>query len=223
MIDYELMWSSLPSLLHGAFVTIQITIFSACIGYTLGIVLGLLEDCKNTTVQSLLRLYVGIIRGTPMLIQILFIFFVLPQIGIKLNPLFSCVLAIGLNSSAYVSQIIRSGILAIGHGQKEAAQTLGFTKLQTMLYIILPQGLKNSYFALGNELVTLIKDSSLASIVGVMELTKEGSIIRSRTYDAFSILLMVAILYLVLTSLVTFFLELYAKRKKLYAQGEKSI
>lgn len=214
MIDYELMWSSLPALLQGACVTIEITVFASCIGYVLGIFFGLLEESDNFFVKSFLRIYVSIIRGTPMLIQILFIFFVLPQIGIKINATFSAIVAIGLNSSAYVSQIIRSGILAIGPGQIEAAKTLGLTKVQTMLHIVLPQAIKNSFFALGNELVTLIKDSSLASIIGVMELTKEGSVIRSRTYDAFSVLLMVALIYLVLTSSVTFFLELYAKRMK---------
>lgn len=150
-----------------------------------------------------------------MLVQILFVYYVLPQFGLKIPPFWAATLAIGLNSSAYISQIVRSGILAIPKGQLEAAHTLGLTKWMSLRYIVFPQALRVALPGLGNELITLVKDSSLASIIGVMELSKEGSIIRSRTYDAFSILIAVSIIYLILTAALSYGIKLFEKRLKI--------
>lgn len=149
-----------------------------------------------------------------MLVQILFVYYVLPQFGVMIAPVWAATLAIGLNSSAYISQIIRGGISAVPYGQIEAAYTLGMSPFAVKRYIVFPQALKVALPGLGNELVTLVKDSSLASIIGVMELSKEGSVIRSRTYDAFSVLLAVSFLYLVMTSLLSFCVTLYEARIK---------
>ena len=138
-----------------------------------------------------------------MLVQILFAYYVLPQFGITIAPFWAATLAIGFNSSAYISQILRSGINAVSKGQIEAARALGMNMRQTMQYIVIPQAFRVTLPALGNELITLVKDSSLASIIGVMELSKEASIIRSHTYDAFSILIAVSCIYLVLTALIS--------------------
>jgi polar amino acid transport system permease protein len=118
---------------------------------------------------------------------------------VQLDAFWTAVIAIGCNSSAYLSQIFRSGIQSINRGQFEAAYVLGFSKIQTLRYIILVQALTIIFPALGNEFITLVKDSSLASIIGVSELSKEGRLIISRTYDAISIFTMIAILYLVVT------------------------
>lgn len=216
MIDLKLIWDSLPSLLHGTVVSLQITFIAAFIGLTLGSIFGLAEAAKSRFIPLAVRTYVTLFRGTPMLVQILFIYYVLPQFGLTLAPFWAASLAIGLNSSAYISQIIRTGINAVSKGQIEAAHTLGFTPLKTMLNIVFPQALRVALPALGNELVTLIKDSSLASIIGVMELTKEASVIRSRTYDAFSILLAISIIYLILTGTLSFFIKKYEKRLTKY-------
>ena len=152
-----------------------------------------------------------------MLVQILFVYYVLPQFGVMIAPLWAASLAIGLNSAAYISQVIRSGIGAVPQGQVEAAKTLGFTSMQIWRFIIYPQAFRFALPALGNELVTLVKDSSLASIIGVMELSKEASIIRSRTYDAFSILLAVSMIYLSITSTLSFLLNKLEKRMKIHA------
>lgn len=216
MIDLTLIWNSLPNLLYGTVISLQITLVASIIGLTLGSVFGLAETSKSRFVSFVIRTYVILFRGTPMLVQILFIFYVLPQFGLILPPFWAASLAIGLNSCAYISQIIRTGINAVSKGQIEAAQTLGFTPLKTMRYIVFPQALRVALPALGNELVTLVKDSSLASIIGVMELTKEASIIRSRTYDAFSILLAVSIIYLLLTATLTFCIKKYETRLKKY-------
>lgn len=217
MIDLTLIWDSIPSLLYGTAVSLQITCIAAFIGLTFGSIFGLAETSQSRSISFAIGAYVTLFRGTPMLIQILFIYYVLPQFGLILAPFWAASLAIGLNSCAYISQIIRTGINAVPKGQIEAAHTLGFTHIKTMRYIVFPQAFRVTLPALGNELITLVKDSSLASIIGVMELTKEASVIRSRTYDAFSILLAVSIIYLILTASLSFCLKKYETRLKKHA------
>jgi polar amino acid transport system permease protein len=200
MIDLELIRNSLPSLLQGASISIQIAFIAAALGLLIGTLLALAEASPFKTVQYGVAGYVTLFRGTPMLVQILTLYYVLPQFGIIIAPFWAASLAIGLNSGAYISQSIRTGISAVSKGQIEAARTLGLSPWMTWRYIVFPQALRTSLPALGNELITLVKDSSLASIIGVMELSKEASIIRGRTYDAFSILLAVSIIYLFLTA-----------------------
>lgn len=217
MIDITLIWDSLPSLLHGTIVSLQITFIAAFIGLTFGSIFGLAETSKSPFIPFAVGTYVTLFRGTPMLVQILFIYYVLPQFGFTLAPFWAASLAIGLNSCAYISQIIRTGINAVPKGQSEAAHTLGFSRLKTLRCIVFPQAFRVALPALGNELITLVKDSSLASIVGVMELTKEASVIRSRTYDAFSVLLAVSIIYLILTATLSFCIKKYEKRLQIHA------
>lgn len=219
MIDFSLIYQSLPSLLHGASLSLQIAVMAAAIGLVLGVPLAFCEQSKSLSVRAFTWAYVNLFRGTPMLVQILFVYYVLPQFDVMIPPYWAATLAIGLNSSAYISEIVRGGISAVPFGQIEAAQTLGMSPYATKRYIVFPQAFRVAIPALGNELVTLVKDSSLASIIGVMELSKEGSVIRSRTYDAFSVLLAVSCIYLVMTSLISFGVRLYEKRmKKLCSQ-----
>ena len=203
MIDWTLIWDSLPALVDGAVISLQIAGIAAFIGICWGTILSLGETSDIKFIKYCVAVYVTLFRGTPMLVQILFVFYVLPQFGLLVPPFWAAAFAIGLNSGAYVSQVIRSGINGVSKGQIEAAYTLGLSKIVTMRHIVLPQAFKTAMPSLGNELVTLVKDSSLASVIGVMELTKQGSIIRSRTYDAFSILLAVSIFYLVITGVLS--------------------
>jgi polar amino acid transport system permease protein len=212
VIDFDLVINSLPILARGAIVSLQIAAMSCVIGFSLGTLLGILQTNKRFWVRALVTFYTTIIRGTPMLIQIYFIFFLLPELGVKISAFWSAILAIGLNSGAYVSSIIRSGIAAVGRGQIEAAKVLGLNHLQIMRFIVLPQAVRVVLPALGNEFVTLIKDSSLASLIGVAELSREGSLIKSRTYDALSVYLAVALIYLVMTSLLSLALSRVEKR-----------
>jgi len=207
MIDFSLIWSSLPALLKGASLSLLITLIASSIGFCLGALFGFAETAKSRLMRACVGTYVTLFRGTPMLVQILFVYYVLPQFGILIPPFWAAGLAIGLNSAAYISQVIKSGIAAVPRSQIEASQSLGFTPLKTFWHITLPQAMRISLPALGNELVTLVKDSSLASIIGVLELSKEASIIRSRTYDAFSILLAVALIYLILTATLSLLLK----------------
>lgn len=216
MIDFNLIWESLPQLFQGTLISLQITLVAVLIGMTFGSILALAETASLKLIRFFAGTYVTLVRGTPMLVQILFVFYVLPQFGLIVAPFWAASLAIGLNSAAYISQIIKSGVGAVPKGQIEAAYTLGFTKLGTMVHIVFPQAFRITLPALGNELITLVKDTSLASIIGVMELTKEASVIRSRTYDAFSILLAISIIYLLLTATLSFCIKYYEKREKRY-------
>ncbi|HEX4068557.1 MAG TPA: amino acid ABC transporter permease, partial [Candidatus Babeliales bacterium] len=139
IIDFNLIAEYLPVLLQGLVVTLQIAGISCCIGFMLGTILALMQTSKNPLLQTFVTCYVIIIRGTPMLIQIFIAYFLLPQCGIYISALWTAIIAIGLNSAAYISQIIKSGILSIGRGQVEAAKVLGFSTQDTIRFIILPQ------------------------------------------------------------------------------------
>ncbi|HSC24634.1 MAG TPA: amino acid ABC transporter permease [Candidatus Babeliales bacterium] len=218
IIDFNLIIEYLPLLLQGLIVTLQIAGISCCIGLILGTILALMQTSKNTIMIFITTCYVIIIRGTPMLIQILCAYFLLPHIGIHISALWTAIIAIGLNSAAYISQIIKSGILSIGIGQLEAAKVLGFSMSDTIYYIILPQALRTTLPALGNEFVTLIKDSALASLIGVAELTKQANFVKSKTFDAVTVYFAVAILYLIITSTISCGVTFLEKRMNHHAK-----
>lgn len=211
MIDVDLIIQSLPALLSGALMSLQIACASALFGFIFGTMLAVTESLRHPVLSFFVNIYVTLFRGTPMLVQILFVYYVLPQFGLMIAPFWAASLAIGLNSSAYVSQSIRTGLNAVDAGQIESAKTLGFSRTQIMRFIVLPQAFRIALPSLGNELITLLKDSSLASVIGVMELSKEASLIRSRTYDAFSVLLAISIIYLVMTGVLAWILKRYEK------------
>lgn len=213
MINFLTLQTSLPSLLLGATNSLKIALCSLIIGITGGTVLALILLYGNRSAKILGNIYITIIRGTPMLVQLITLYYVLPSFGMMISAVWAAILAIGLNSMAYISQIIQAGIQAVGRGQIEAAQTLGFTRMQAVRFIVLPQAFRTVFPALGNECITLIKDSSLASVIGVAELTHQGSIIMSRTYDALTIYAGVALIYLIMTSVAS--LGLYFLERKL--------
>lgn len=203
MITTAFIQQTLPLLLRGTLVTLQIALCSSLIGFFLGTLLGLLQSSSNKMAQYLVMLYATLFRGTPMIIQIPFFYYLLPSIGIELSLITTAIIAIGLNSAAYISQTIRSGIASVGKGQLEAAKVLGFSRLQTIRFITLPQAIRVVIPALLNEVITLIKDSSLASTIGVVELFKEGTIVISRTYNAIPVYCLIALIYLLLTGIVS--------------------
>lgn len=203
MISLPFIQQILPLLLRGTLVTLQIALCSSFMGFFLGTVLGFLHSSSNRVIRFLVTVYVTLFRGTPMIIQIPFFYYLLPTIGIELSLVTTAIIAIGLNSGAYISQTIRSGIASVSKGQIEAAKVLGFSRLQTIRFIVLPQALQIVIPALLNEMITLIKDSSLASTIGVVELFKEGTIIISRTYNAIPVYCMIALIYLTLTGIVS--------------------
>jgi His/Glu/Gln/Arg/opine family amino acid ABC transporter permease subunit len=212
IIDFSLIADYLPILLQGLLVTLQIAAGGCCIGLILGTLLALAQTSDSRVLRCLVMSYVIVIRGTPMLIQILCAFYILPQLGLHIDTLPIAIIAIGLNSAAYISQIIKSGISSVSTGQIEAAQTLGFSSFETARYIILPQALQTVLPALGNEFITLVKDSALASVIGVNELSKQGRFVVSKTYDSISVFFALAILYLLVTSTISLLVAQLEKR-----------
>lgn len=199
-LDLSLIWNSLPLLLTGAVVTIEITAIAVGIGLILGLVTSVCRLSSVKILRAYAICYVNIIRGTPMLVQIFLIYFALPMvIGERINPFVAAVAACSINSGAYVSEIFRAGIQSVDRGQMEAGRSLGLSWFQTMRYIILPQAFKHVIPPLGNEFISMTKETSLVSVIGFEELTRRGQLIISKTYGSFEIWLTVAAIYLVMT------------------------
>lgn len=216
MISISFLQELLPHVIHGTLVSLYIAFFSWGIGFLLGTVLGIVHSGNNTILRACITAYVTLFRGTPMLIQIFFMTYIIPVVGIDISLITTAIIAIGLNSSAYVSQIIKGGIQSIHKGQFEASKVLGFSDMQTMYYIIFPQVVRVIIPALLNEGITLIKDTSLASTIGVAELFKEGTIVISRTYNAIPVYGAIALIYLVLTTALSVCVAYYERKMNIH-------
>ena len=198
--DFSLIWNSLPLLLAGAGVTIEITAIAVGLGFIFGLITSVCRLSGVKVLQVIAVCYVNIIRGTPMLVQIFLIYFALPLvIGERINPFVAAVAACSINSGAYVSEIFRAGIQSVDKGQMEAGRSLGLSWMQTMRYVILPQAFKHVIPPLGNEFISMTKETSLVSVIGFEELTRRGQLIIAKTYGSFEIWLTVAAIYLVMT------------------------
>lgn len=198
--DFGLIGDSLPLLIAGAGVTIEITAISVGLGFILGLVVSVCRLSGWKILKAVAVCYVNILRGTPLLVQIFLIYFALPMlIGQRINPFLAAVAACSINSGAYVSEIFRAGIQAVDRGQMEAGRSLGLSWMQTMWYIILPQAFRKVIPPLGNEFISMTKETSLVSVIGFEELTRRGQLIIAKTYGSFEIWLTVAAIYLVMT------------------------
>ncbi len=189
-------------LLDGLGKTLIITLLATLIGITIGLFLAIVKviDYNGRRIFFLTRfvdIYLTVIRGTPAVVQLLIMYFVVFA-SLPVSKIMVAAMAFGINSGAYVAEIIRSGIMAVDRGQTEAGRSLGLTYAATMRKIILPQAVKNILPALFNELITLLKETAVVGYIAVMDLTRAGDMIRSRTYDAFMPLLAVAAIYLII-------------------------
>ena len=198
--------------------TLLITFLAVVIGIIAGACIAIIRVShdKNGSfifLNFLCRLYLAVIRGTPAMIQLLIMYYVIFS-AVNVNKITVAVLAFGLNSAAYVAEIIRSGILSVDNGQNEAARSLGLNFYQTMRFVILPQAFKNTLPALANEFIVLLKETSICGYIGLMDLTRGGDIIRSITYDAFLPLIAVALIYLTLVLILTTGVDKLEKRLK---------
>lgn len=202
--DFSLIISSLPLLLQGAGVTLEITALSVGLGLFFGLFAALAQLSKFRLLRIIAKIYVDFIRGTPLLVQIFIIYFALPVIvGHRIDPFVAAVAACSINSGAYVAEIFRAGIQSIEIGQMRAGLSLGMNWVQTMRYIILPQAFKRIIPPLGNEFIAMLKDSSLVSVIGFEELTRSGQLIIAETYGSLEIWSVVAVIYLVMTLSIT--------------------
>ena len=202
--------------------TLIITFFACLLGIVLGFLVSMIRVTYERTGKmklpnAICTLYLTVIRGTPVVLQLLIIYFVVFG-SVRIDKILVAVLAFGINSGAYVAEIFRSGIMAVDQGQMEAGRSLGFNYRQTMWYIIMPQALKNVLPALANEFIVLIKETSVAGYAGIIDLTKGGDIIRGRTFEAFMPLIAVAAIYLVL---VVFFTWLVGKLERRLRSSER--
>ena len=197
--------------------TLAISLISVIIGVVIGVIIAIINSYNKETkkakiLSKLCKLYVSIIRGTPVLLQLMIIYYVVLKDVKDLNLILVAALAFGINSGAYVAEIIRAGIESIDKGQMEAGRSLGFNYFQNLKLIILPQAIKNILPAIGNEFITLIKETSVAGYIGVMDLTKASDIIASRTYDYFCPLIIAALIYWCIVIVLTKFLNLFERR-----------
>lgn len=198
----ELAQLYLPLMLKGAMVTIGISAVGIVVGFLCGALVGIL-DCdklRNRWLSPFLRSYVVVFRGTPLFVQLLIVYFALPDaLGIELSPISAGIITLGLNSTAYLAEVIRAGINAVDNGQWDASYILGYSRLGTFQFIIMPQAIRNVLPAITNEFATLIKESSILMVIGVPELIKVSKDIVARNLKPMEIYLMAAFMYLLLT------------------------
>ena len=210
-------------LLNGLKTTLLVTFFAVILGMILGFLIAIVRAAHDKNgklgfLNLLAKIYLTVIRGTPVVVQLLIIYFVIFA-SVNIEKTFVAILAFGLNSAAYVAEIVRSGIMSIDKGQFEAGSSLGMNYSKTMTFIILPQAFKNVLPALANECIVLLKETSVAGYIALTDLTKGGDIIRSQTYEAFLPLIAVAIIYLIM---VMFLSALVSKLERRLAKSDRS-
>ena len=213
-LDFSVLIPYLHMFWKGVCVTIQASFLGVLFGSALGIFIGSFRVMPFKPLRYLMAAYIYVLRGTPLMIQLFLIYFGLPALGVNLDAATAGILGIGINSSGYVGEIVRGGIEGVSKGQWEAAKMLGLSYWQTMKSIILPQAIRHMLPAIGNEFVTLIKESSLLFVLAISDLTMVGQQVRSVTYASFETFIFVAVVYLVLTSVTSGALQLLENRWK---------
>lgn len=200
----ELWQDSLPDLLNGAKITIIITLFGSLLALIIGGIGGTLLAFKVPVARQIVRAYVEIIRGTPLIVQIFFLFFGLPVVtGSPLSATTAGLITIGVHHGAYFSELVRGAIQAVPLSQIESSRSLGMSWAQSLRFVVAPQALLQALPSLGNQLVICLKDTSLLAVIGVNEVTRQGQIVIANTFMAFEIWILVAVLYFVMTSLLS--------------------
>ena len=201
----------------GLGITLEVAVFAGLLGIIIGTVVALMklsttEDGKPTIFNYIATVYVDVIRGTPSVLQLLIMWFII--MAKSKNGILVASLSFGINSGAYVSEIVRGGILAVDKGQMEAGRSLGLSKAATMRYIILPQAVKNVIPPMGNEFITLIKETAIVGYVSLADLTRVANQVASKTYDAFMPLIGAAVIYFAIIKLLTILLDKLERRMR---------
>lgn len=215
-MDIDVIIKTLPILLKGSIMTVELTVITLVLGTVLGILFALMRLSSNMVLSQISNFYTWIMRGTPMLLQLFFFYYGLPSAGIKLSPFQAAIIGLGLNSGAYMAEIIRGGILSIDKGQFEAAKALGFSYSETMRKIILPQTFKVIIPPVGNEFITILKDTSLVSTIAMVELMRTAQQMYASTFRPIEIFFTAAVLYLLMTTVFTTIFSIYEKKLSVY-------
>ncbi|WP_409289153.1 amino acid ABC transporter permease [Peribacillus sp. SCS-37] len=214
-LDFSRVIESLPYILQGITVTLKVVVLAAILGFVLGIILSLLKISSVKPLNWIADFYTSIFRGTPLILQLMLIYFGSPQVfGGQISPFTAAFLSFGLNSAAYISEIIRAGILAIDKGQKEAAMALGVPYRKMMLDIILPQAMKNILPALMNEMITLTKESAVVTLIGLNDIMRRAYIVGGQTYRFFEPILLAGLIYYIMVMILTIAGKLVERRMR---------
>mgnify|MGYP001028948295 CR=1 FL=1 len=219
-LDFKPVLEFLPNFGRGVLITLGFALFTIVVGTILGFLLFLLRNSRSKVLSAVAKGYIALIRGTPLLIQLYLFAYGLPRLipGLNLGIYTSGLLALALNSSAYVAEIIRSGVQAVDEGQFEASRALGFSRSYTMWHIIFPQAIRNVIPSLGNEFVTIVKESSIVSILGIYDITRVSDLVKASTLKVFEALVVAALLYFVITSTLTYLIHKLEGRLTTYAK-----
>ena len=210
------MIKTLPILLKGSIMTVELTVITLILGTLLGIALALFKLSKDKILKIISGFYTWIFRGTPLLLQLFFFYYGLPFIGLRLNPFQAAVIGLSLNCAAYMAEIIRGGIQSIDKGQFEAAKALGFNYSETMRKIILPQTFKVIIPPVGNEFIAMLKDTSLVSTIAMVELMRSAQQMYASTFKPIEIFLTAGVLYLLMTTIFTAVFSIFEKKLSVY-------
>ena len=197
--------------LEGIGVTIKISLLAVCLGIIIGFIIAICNLSKFRILRIIGKIYTDVIRGTPSVTQLMIIYFVIFA-SIDLEKWIIAAIAFSINSGAYVSEVIRAGILSVDKGQTEAGRSLGLSGRQTMFSIVVPQAMKNIFPALGNEFITLIKETAIVGYVGLMDIQKAGDFVKSATYEPFMPLIATAVIYFVMIKILTLVLGVFEKK-----------
>lgn len=200
MIEHLIhLWPSILFIAEGTFITLKYSLISVCLGFIVGIILAICKTSKWKALRIFCSFYTSIFRGTPLLIQLSIVYFMLPSLlGVKISVFAAGIIAFSLNSGAYVSEIIRAGIEAVDKGQFEAAKALGIPHYMAMKDIILPQAIRKILPSLVNELVNLLKESAIISMLGEMDLMRRAQLVAGEKFDYFTPMITAALCYYIL-------------------------
>jgi glutamine transport system permease protein len=208
--------AALPILLQGLQVTLYIFVIAIILGFLLGLVVALLRLAPFKILNWIAKVYVDAIRGTPFIVQLFFIYFGVNSLHlISLNSTVAGIITVAINAGAYFAEIIRAGIQSIDKGQTEAARSIGFTGAQTMRYVVLPQAFRRMLPTITNQSIISLKDTSLLSVIGIADLTQQGQIQASATFEAFKIWLAVGVIYFIIIYLLTILANIVERRIQL--------
>ncbi len=210
--DWNAVWYGVPYMLQGTVVTLEISACAMVLACAIGLVMGLISVTTLRLPKAIIRAYVYFVRGTPALVQIFLVYFALPRIGFELSSFWSGVVALAFNSAGFIAEIIRAGLQSIDAGQTEAALSIGMTERQSIQFILLPQSLRRVTPPLTNELITLVKSSSLLSVISITELTRTAQLIIAEKFVPFELYAALAVYYLVIISILSWGSEALEKR-----------
>jgi polar amino acid transport system permease protein len=211
--EMDIIVAALPLLLKGLQVTLYIFVIAIILGFLIGLLVALLRLAPIKILNWIAKVYVDAIRGTPFIVQLFFIYFGVNSLNlISLDSTTAGIITVAINAGAYFAEIIRAGIQSIDKGQTEAARSIGFTGAQTMRYIVLPQAFRRMLPTITNQSIISLKDTSLLSVIGIADLTQQGQIQASATFEAFKIWLAVGVIYFIIIYLLTLIANFIERR-----------